>query len=271
MQIKNLSQTNITQIVACFSEAFSEYAIKMPTDPDFWAPRWEAARVDYSLSFGVFDEEELVAFIIIGIDQHEGKRTAFNTGTGVIKAYRNQQLVDKMYEAATAHFKGKGINKWMLEVLCTNERAIRVYERIGFKITRTLKCFKGTLTISNPAIITKEINFEDRPITKNPNHHFYSWDNRNEAISIAVDYKTFLVYHKEGNYIGYFTIHPENGYLVQYEANEENLPSLLAGISSVNSTIKVNNVDSKRVLIIEQLLNAGLENTVDQFEMERLF
>lgn len=268
MQIKNLSKTSIEKIVTCFSDAFSEYAIKMPTDPAFWAKRWKSARVDYALSFGVFDQEKLVAFIINGIDEHDGKRTAFNTGTGVIKAYRGQQLVDKMYAAATPHFKEKGIKKWMLEVLCNNERAIRVYQRIGFKINRTLKCFKGPINISNPEISTKAIDFNDRPSKVNPNHHFYSWDNRNEAILTSDDYKTYLVYDKSGTYIGYFSLIPANNYLVQYEADPANFSSLLAGIASVNSVIKVNNVDSKRVVIIEQLLKAGLENTVDQFEME---
>jgi len=271
MQIKNLSTTNINQIVACLSDSFSEYAVKMPSDPHFWAKRWKSARVDYALSFGVFDKDKLVAFIINGIDEHEGKRTAFNTGTGVIKSHRGQQLVDKMYAAATPHFKEQGIKKWMLEVLCNNKRAIRVYQRIGFKITRTLKCFKGNLNISNPEITVKPIDFNDRPIKENPNHHFYSWDNRDEAIFTSDDYKTYLVYDKSEKYIGYFCIIPERDYLVQYETDINNFPSLLAAISSVNSFIKVNNVDSRRVLIVDHLLNAGMENTVDQFEMEVSF
>ena len=271
MQIKNLADTDIAQIVACLSDSFSEYAVKMPDDPNFWAKRWKSARVDYALSFGVFDENKLVAFIVNGIDHHKGRRTAFNTGTGVIKSYRSQQLVDKMYAAATPHFKKKGINKWMLEVLCNNERAIRVYQRIGFQITRTLKCFKGKINLSNSDLILKEIKFEDRPMKENPNHHFYSWDNRNEAIITTDDYKTFLVYDQSETYIGYFSIFPESGYLVQYETSDEHFPDLLAGIASINSNIKINNVDSRRVLILEHLVNVGLENTVDQYEMEILF
>jgi len=124
----------------------------MPSDPVFWQNRWNWARVDYELSFGVFEGEQLVAFIINGIDQHNGKRTAFNTGTGVIKNFRGQQLVDKMYAAALPHFQKAGIEKYLLEVFVNNERAIRVYERIGFKKIRRLKCYKGKLQSGTNAV-----------------------------------------------------------------------------------------------------------------------
>ncbi len=269
MQIKPLTNIPIPQIVECFTEAFADYAVKMPSSPQFWAKRWKWARIDYSLSFGVFDEEKLVAFIMNGVDQHEGMLTAFNTGTGVLPAYRGQQWVDKMYDCALPLFEKKGVQKLLLEVLQTNQRAIRVYERIGFKITRDLHCFKGTLKKATEKLSIKRIDSEFTLQKENLNHHFYSWDNRNEAIRTDPDaFQSFLVFGKDGENIGRFTIVPSTGYLVQYEAPNDHFEILLNGVALVNTEIKVNNVDSRRKELIDYFLEAGLQSTVQQYEME---
>ena len=72
LEIKKLSNTSIETIIACMSEAFKNYFVELPTDPAFWGRRYHAARVDYSLSFGVWDKDELVAIAIHGVDFHEG-------------------------------------------------------------------------------------------------------------------------------------------------------------------------------------------------------
>jgi len=100
MKIKSLETTSLHEIVTCFSEAFADYIIKMPNDPVFWKERWRLARVRYDLSFGAFEGDQMVGFIMIGVDQDAGHLTAFNTGTGVIPAFRGRQIVDKIYEKA---------------------------------------------------------------------------------------------------------------------------------------------------------------------------
>ena len=105
MKIRPLTDCPLSQIVDCLGEAFENYFVKMPSDVEFWRNRFKAARVDYNLSYGVFDQDGLVAFIIHGIDQHLGQKTAFNTGTGVIPSFRGRQLVDKIYEFAIPKLK----------------------------------------------------------------------------------------------------------------------------------------------------------------------
>jgi ribosomal protein S18 acetylase RimI-like enzyme len=107
--------------------AFDGYFVKMPDSLDYWATRFKQARVNYHYSFGVFDASRLVAFIIQGMDIHDGQLTAFNTGTGVLPAYRGQKLVDRLYDHAIPRLKERGIQKCQLEVIQENERAIRVY------------------------------------------------------------------------------------------------------------------------------------------------
>jgi len=111
MQIKNLTNTNFQSIVDCFNEAFANYFVPIHATFDYLKLRWKGARIDPELSFGVFDEGKIVAFMFIGVDKHYGKLTAHNDGTGVTPVCRGNRLVDKMYEVALPKFKVKGIEQ----------------------------------------------------------------------------------------------------------------------------------------------------------------
>lgn len=273
MEIKNLGQTDLDAIVECFLHAFSGYFVQLPTQTSYWENRFRIARADYHLSFGVFENGKLVAFIINGIDKHEGELTAFNTGTGVIPDFRNRQLVDKMYAEAIPAFKTKGIKKCVLEVVQKNDRAIRVYERIGFKKTREYLCFKGEISMDYPGIEVREIDFEKIKSFPNPNHHFYSWDNYTEAMALSQKSCRFYeVFDEKGKAVGFFILNPELTFLPQFEIFEENekgnWEKLFAGIKKISPTVKINNVDARRSDLIRAISAAGPENYINQFEME---
>ena len=150
--IQHLKNTDLPIIVDCLVKAFANYFVPMPDSVDYWRNRFKGARVNFELSYGVFDDQQLVAFIINGVDGEKEALTAFNTGTGVLPAYRGQQLVDKMYEKAIPIFKENDITSCALEVIQANDRAIRVYERIGFTKQRSLQCFKGAIKLEGKAV-----------------------------------------------------------------------------------------------------------------------
>jgi len=265
MEIRNLKNVGLDKIVECSLEAFKNYAVPMPTSLDYWDARYKGARVDYELSYGAFENGKMVGFIINGIDQIGGELTAFNTGTGVIEAFRGQKIVDQLYDYAMPFFRQKGITKCQLEVIQTNKRAIRVYERIGFKIIRQLKCFKGELNHSSDNMKLQKTDFEH---VKQPDIH-YSWDHKNKAINILSDkYETYHVINEEEKNIGYFVINVSNNYLAQFESISNNYSDLLKGVSKISNEIRVINVDEKLSEKIAVLKDFGLVNNIDQFEME---
>ncbi len=83
MLIRHLNQFELDKIVECLILAFDGYFVKMPSELDYWKEKFYLARVDYSLSFGAFDGDKLVAFIMNGIDYHNEVLSAFNTGTSI--------------------------------------------------------------------------------------------------------------------------------------------------------------------------------------------
>ena len=273
MFIKSLKDVKMAALVKCFNLAFSDYFVKMPTTIDFWEERWKAARVDYSLSFGMFDEKEIVGFIINGIDFKENTLTAFNTGTGVLPKYRGRKIVKKLYNFANPEFLKKGVKKCSLEVITENEKALKAYLSIGFKITNILKCYSGTLKVTPSKDLTLvSVEFDKINWENLPNQEFYSWDNHRNALSILEkDYKCFEVF-EQAKRIGYFIVNPQTGSLAQFDLLDEkkmsNWPKLFAGIKIIVPEIKINNVDERQIEKINVIGKVGLNHVIDQYEME---
>lgn len=269
MEIKNLANTHLSTIVVCLVKSFENYFVKMPDSVEFWKKRFQAARVDYSLSFGAFDGDKLIGFVIHGIDTHHDALTAFNTGTGVVEGYRGQKVVDQLYEAAIPQLRARGVSKCMLEVIDENHIAVRVYERIGFAKDRHLLCFKAeeAEVASNPFMSVT--NLEDLHAQMTDYQHHYSWDHSIDAISTdSSRFDFYLVQNEKGNDIGYFIINPNNKSLTQVEAfDNTHWPTILNACKAQLSPIRINNADSKRGDMIDAFKNAGLENHISQFEM----
>jgi len=267
MQYNTLKDTPLQQIIDCLLSAFEGYYVPMPTDLAYWQQRFEKAGVDQAHSWGVFDREKLVGFIINAIGEHDGQHTAFNTGTGVLKDYRGQKIVDHLYQFGLPGLKAKGIEGCTLEVITKNLRAIRVYERIGFSISHRLKCYQGNLTLGKKAVLKErhlaelEGQFAD---------HHYSWDYKKRPIQKAeVAYKVFEVFDAPtSSPAGYFIINPSNGTIAQLETKTKNWPLLFDGISQVCSEIRIINIHENRIGLLNYLQASPLQNHLDQFAME---
>lgn len=274
MPIHHLANTPLEDIVDCLSKAFADYFVPMPSELAFWQNRFAGARVDFNLSFGMFEANQLVGFIINGIDYKNGEKHAFNTGTGVLPSHRGKRIVDQLYDYAKPHFKAGGVSQLSLEVIEQNDRAIRVYERIGFDKTKKLLCFKGDLQHFEERVKIQQTAIKELVNFPNPNQHYYSWDNTNIAILKSNGiYQLYQIRNKNDEPIGFFVINPSNNYVAQIELltdhNESNWNQLFAGIQQLTKSFRINNVDDRRVHFVQQLLRAGLHNSINQYEMER--
>ena len=275
MEVRSLAQTPLKEIVDCLSLSFSDYFVQMPDDPAYWKKRWKGARVDYRASYGMFDEGQLVGFMVHGIDFWKGIFTAFNTGTGVIPSHRGQKIVQKMYEKAIPELKDRGVQVCALEVIQKNEKAIRAYKGVGFSISRKLKCYRGTISSKNKNTVQlkkKNLQFFDWDAYQG--QHFYSWDHVQMAILLQEKhYELYEVAQKQKN-IGYFIINPKTGYLAQFDlrdrAHADHWTLLMEGIAQISTFLKILNVDPVETAKIQLLDNSELDNYINQYEMELL-
>lgn len=70
---------------------------------------------------------------------------------GAIPLYRGRRLVTQIYRHAFPILKEHHVQKCLLEVILTNENAIKVYSALGFQINRERVCLKGRIDLHLPA------------------------------------------------------------------------------------------------------------------------
>lgn len=279
MEIRNLENTPLKDIVACFNLAFSDYFVPIAATEEAMQKRWKTSRVDFSLSFGAFEDEKLVGFIITGVDTLNGYKTAYNAGTGVIPDFRGRKLVASLYRHALPCFKKAGIEQCTLEVITENFKAIKAYRNIGFEIGRTLHCFKGDLKIGPEPAACVNYQFsasKDFDFTKPEplQAYSFSWDNTTAGVKmLAQDYELWQL-EENKNLKAYILLNPATGYIAQlgFDKTESSsyLECLFSELAKAIPTVRINNVDSRSEEIVELLANVGLENHIDQFEMQLL-
>lgn len=270
MTVKNLSDISIETILECFLKAFENYFVELPRNKEYYKQRWKAAKVDFRYSYGMFEGEKMVGFILHALDKRKNRLIAFNTGTGVIPEYRGKRIVNSIYTYALKDLKEKNIELSVLEVITKNDIAIKLYERIGFEKCKEYKCFNGKIQLdSTEEVILNEIALNDVDWNSLPNQESYSWDNQKESI-LEGNYRFFQVIRKNEPE-SFFIINPEINYLAQFDLlKKENngWARLFAGIMKISELIKINNVDNRLKEKLDTLASVGLKNTVDQFEME---
>lgn len=269
MTIKSLHALPFDVLIDCFLQAFEHYYIKMPTDPAYYQQRWQAAKVDWRLSYGMFDQDQLVGFIIHGIDHRFGLLTAYNTGTGVIPAYRGRRVAKAIYEYALDDLRQHGIVHSTLEVITENEKAIRAYQSIGFRIRKEYVCMAGAIQSDDQVPIElKEVPIPEIDWTELPNQSYYSWDFQPETI-VNGNYVFYQVLHNHEPE-SYFVIHAATTLLAQFDLLRDHpggWDRLFTAIKQISATVKLNNVDTRLTTKLARLRQAGLAETFRQYEM----
>ncbi|NNK83731.1 MAG: GNAT family N-acetyltransferase [Flavobacteriaceae bacterium] len=271
MQVKHLASIPFKEIIDCFNISFDGYFVKMPIDASFYKNRWKVAKVDYNLSFGMFDNSQLVGFIINAIDFRNGKKIAFNTGTGVIPEYRGQKIVKAIYDYAIPILKDNKINSCSLEVITENTNAIKAYQRIGFDISKTYICFKNTFEEPFESDVNMTfINPEDFDWKFSTKEKLYSWDNQKEAVTRNAKL-SYYSFSKNKDIIGYAIVDKNSGYIAQIEALSDSINDyllILKKLTSLNLKWRINNIDKRLTEKINAFESLDFQNSVDQFEMK---
>lgn len=136
-EIRTLEQCSIKTIQQTFSRAFSDYAV--PFNPSAEQLQYMLQRRGYNsrLSFGAFKDEQLVSFLLNGIGTWKGQRTAYDSGTGTVPEYRRRGFAEAVFAEAVPRLKASSVSQYLLEVMADNTRAIELYTKTGFKVTRT--------------------------------------------------------------------------------------------------------------------------------------
>ncbi|MEM6721502.1 MAG: GNAT family N-acetyltransferase [Bacteroidota bacterium] len=271
MEIKSLENTSVQEIVSTLNLAFSDYFVPINFTEEYVNQRWTASGVDYSLSFGAFDQNKLVGFIIHAINFYGETKVAYNASTGVIPLYRRKGLLKQLYAKAISTLQENGIQKSTLECITKNKRAIAAYQKVGFKIDRHYHLYKFDwrgvdVETEFEVELETDFSFDDfkqlqnyNPSIENQDHFLETYKNNLQAISVFDEKErfAFLIVHKTSKRIHRLGV-KENKWNIFGEI-------LFSGLPKGNYNII--NIDTENKNMHAFFKKMQFENYIDQFDM----
>jgi GNAT superfamily N-acetyltransferase len=115
-----------------WNEAFSDYPVPIEMTVDRFAERFARDGLSPSLSVVARVNGEIAGFVLNGVKDLEGRRVAWNGGTGISPRYRGRGIAHRMMEEAMEIYRQNGVEVATLEVLVDNQPAISLYEKWGY-------------------------------------------------------------------------------------------------------------------------------------------
>lgn len=280
MDIRSLKDIDFDTVFHAFEQAFSDYEIRFEKEE----VRAMLKRRGFTpeLSFAMFDNGDIVAFTLNGTGIYRGVRTAYDTGTGTLKAYRGKGIAKEIFQHSIPYIKEAGIGQYLLEVIKGNDKAISVYSKLGFEVTREFDCFRQsrnelTDMATSPAyheISIKEIPTERISIALSFCDFAPSWQNSVESLDRAGSDLKCLGAFISGKLVGYCVVDHLSGDLSQIAVDRDHrrrgIASSLFGeaVKLMKSEhIKVLNVDSADRTMTKFLSGKGVRLSGKQLEM----
>jgi ribosomal protein S18 acetylase RimI-like enzyme len=264
MDIRPLTDQDLDSVFTAFLEAFGDYLVKMNPSYEQFAEMLTRRGYVAEASAGIFQNGELVAFALNGI---EGTR-AYNTGTGVVPSLRKLGLGRKVLELSYSLLRERGCTQYQLEVIEANKPAFALYLASGFKETRRLQCWALESAGRIPRVKSSAAmhNWETRQRwwTADP-----SWQNSTASILRARE--RFVVL---GDDQAYAILFPTNGDLPQLAVHPERRRKrigthlLQAALTLSGKPLRIMNVDDGDEGLGRFLEAAGAIRTVRQIEMQ---
>ena len=260
MKINSLKDINTDRIFKAFSRAFEDYDIQLNKEQlsDMLNRRGFVPK----LSFAVFEGDEIVAFTLNGIGVFNGTKTAYDTGTGTVKEFRGRGLATKIFEHSISYLKKENIEQYLLEVLQHNTKAVSVYKKLGFEVSREFNYFvqvnenihvgKGEVNI--PCII-KQIQLNDIKLVNGFWDFYPSWQNSFDSINrVPEDFRLLGAYLQE-RLIGYCIFAPKSGDVTQIAVDKQHRRKGIASIL-LKEALKHNLYNSVKVINTDVTCNS---------------
>ncbi len=292
--ITSLERVSFETLYATFKEAFGDY--EMQVNKNELQVMLSRRGFDASLSFGLFEDDELKSFIFNGVGIFKGEKTAYDSGTGTLKECRGKGYASKIFAYSLPYLRKAGVSQYLLEVLQHNTGAYSVYKKLGFEVSREFNYFVQDASQVRIPERALPAGYEIREISAgrlaetNGLGEFGefggfgdlsdfgdfapSWQNSNEAIARrAEDFRVFVAMH-HWKPVGYCIFEPASGDVTQIAVAETHrrkgiASALLTEALKANrhTNIKIVNTEPGCTSITDFLASIGITPKGKQFEM----
>ncbi|MGK7396388.1 MAG: GNAT family N-acetyltransferase [Candidatus Cyclobacteriaceae bacterium M3_2C_046] len=265
---------------SAFMKAFSDYPSFNSLSHNQFIQRFlNKLNLNSQLSGGAFHQRQLVGFVYSRLNHYQNKYTAYNGGTGVIPDYRGMGITGKIYQHLLPQFKDAGVQQGVLEVLTINQPALKVYQKIGFKINKLYRCYKLKKSHFKLPEVPDKLQLK---LTSAP--CWEQWAEMSEYepsfLDQTINLRQNLSHEKvleafwENKRAGYIIFQPANGRISQLAVHPDFRRQGIATLliyqvfqNIQNQELTLINVDESAVKLQKFLLAIGFNNVINQYEM----
>lgn len=281
MEVREIQKNQVSTLLDLINEVFDDYPIPVNwTEREFEMDMIEN-RISLEDSFFLFKDSNPVGFIVIA----KNKNRARIDSMGVKKEYRGTGCAELLLQHTLENLKWKKIDSVMLEVIESDKRAVRFYEKQGFSHQRKLYSLLLDLNDFSPEVfnyksanthIIHELSLQANNIF----HRHLNWQRMPSALGNSGDrYYKEVIYNKDdkGHPIGYLVWgeNPDNAYIIDlYTVNPEY--DLKEIIKDAKRFLRSKTTKTKCLItnipendnLFEDLISSDAEILFKQIEME---
>jgi ribosomal protein S18 acetylase RimI-like enzyme len=276
--IKLLNNISITELTKSFNEAFSDYLIQLILTEKQMKQKLKSENIQLKHSFGAFENERLIGFILLATDCDNYPNVVYNAGTGVVPECRGRGIIEQVYNRAISYLSSINLYIHQLEVMVNNQKALKLYKKIGFEVSRELVCYKGRIEKAS------ETNYQVTASHSIDFNEIYEFGNfkptwQNDFPSLVRMNDKLIMYQVNHNktVLGYCVLNQENRKIHQFavkpgERKKGIAKSLFHKISELQipNELFIINVDAQDIETNKFLLKMGFKPFINQFEMKMI-
>ncbi|MEP0984507.1 GNAT family N-acetyltransferase [Ekhidna sp.] len=272
MNVRLISEGDFEKLFDTFKAAFTDNEVRFqPSSQDFSYRLHKKLLFNRDISAAFFDGDQMTGFILHSSNLYQGIPTAYNGGTGVLPGFRNQKTAESMYEFLIPKIQQKFLARILLEVVENNQKAISLYEKIGFNFKRRFHCYKMTeafeshvkFDIIEGSITDVNFNFNDfEPSFIDSSEH------------LKRGYEKVLLAKEENETVGYVIFQPHIGRISQLAVDRMHRQKgigealLMQTQKQSEKRLTIMNIPEDEVGFDVFLKRCGFQNQVNQYEME---
>ncbi|BFT71888.1 GNAT family N-acetyltransferase [Paenibacillus sp. P36] len=159
MFFRRMSEMSAEDMVALWNKGFEGYYLNSSLDMSKFMARTVHEGLSLEHSLVLFENEEPIGFVMNGFRTIEGKKVAWNGGTGIVPDYRGKGFGKHLMLRNLQLYQEQDVDIALLEALVQNEAAIKLYQKVGYEITEQLVCLQHTGELN---VNLLESNFPER-------------------------------------------------------------------------------------------------------------
>ena len=274
---KTFEMKDLQNLYGTFVESFSGNSVTFrPSTAQFERRILHKLKISPEISSLMLHGSDIVGFVLHTLGNYENKLTAYNGGTGLMPEHRGYKRSYLFYERLIPTIQASGASRILLEVISTNDAAIRLYDSVGFTKRKVVKGFKlnDQMEDNSPDVVLKAVKAYDLKFETYWDYSPTFLDSTTQ-LKNNIENEVILEAYINKLSVGYVIFQPAIGRISQFGVapqwrNQGIGSALIYGVQtrSYQKKLTIMNVPESQTDTIEALMALGFENEVDQFEME---